>query len=43
VASGLNLFIEPYANPTSLYAIYLLSTLVIALSFGWVRQSGPRS
>jgi len=34
VASGLNLLIEPYANPTSLYAIYLLSTLVIALSFG---------
>ena len=34
VASGLNLLIEPYANPTSLYAIYLLSTLVIALPFG---------
>ncbi len=34
VASGLNLLVEPYANPTSLYAIYLLSTLVIALSFG---------
>jgi len=34
VASGLNLLIEPYANPTSLYAIYLLSTVVIALSFG---------
>jgi two-component system sensor histidine kinase KdpD len=33
-ASGANLLIEPYANPTSLYAIYLLSTLVIALSFG---------
>jgi len=34
VATGLNLLVEPYANPTSLYAIYLLSTLMIALSFG---------
>ncbi|MEN6369491.1 MAG: DUF4118 domain-containing protein, partial [Thermotogota bacterium] len=34
LASGLNLLIEPYANPTSLYAIYLLATLVIALFYG---------
>jgi len=33
-ATGLNLLVEPYANPISLYAIYLLATLVVALLFG---------
>jgi two-component system sensor histidine kinase KdpD len=33
-ATGLNLLIEPYANPTSLYAIYLFATVVVALLFG---------
>lgn len=33
-ATGLNLAIEHYANPISLYAVYLLATLVVALLFG---------
>ncbi len=34
LTSGLNLLMEPYASSSSLYAIYLLATLVIALFYG---------
>jgi two-component system sensor histidine kinase KdpD len=33
-ATGLSLLVEPYANPISLYAVYLLVTIVVALLFG---------
>ena len=33
-ATGLNVLIEPYLEPIALYAIYLLSALLVALLFG---------
>ncbi len=34
LASGLNLLLDPYSNQISLYAVYLLATIVVALLFG---------
>ena len=34
LASGLNLLLNQYSNPISLYAVYLIATIVVALLFG---------
>jgi len=34
LATGINLLLQPYVNPTSLYAVYLVATIVVALLFG---------
>ena len=34
LASGLGLLLNPYSSPISLYAVYLIATIVVALLFG---------
>jgi len=34
LASGLNLLLNQYSNPISLYSVYLIATIVVALLFG---------